>query len=169
MAGGERYVSDIPGINSRLDPLQAAILAVKLPRLDADNARRQAIAALYDAGLAGTHVALPMRRPGASHVFHQYVVRHPKRDALSEELRARGIGTLVHYPVPVHAQAAYCGRIAIGARRPRRERARGGAGAEPADFSGPRRGARRTGRFHGQRERARGRMTGQLAVTACAR
>ncbi|HXQ50247.1 MAG TPA: DegT/DnrJ/EryC1/StrS family aminotransferase [Stellaceae bacterium] len=110
---GDRYVSDVPGLNSRLDPIQAAILAVKLERLDADNARRQAIAARYDEGLAGAGLALPAQRAGASHVFHQYVVRHSRRDALREALRARGVGTLVHYPVPVHAQAAYRGRIAV--------------------------------------------------------
>jgi len=110
----ERYVSDIPGFNSRLDALQAAILGVKLGRLDADNARRQAIAARYDAALAASGLALPVRRAGATHVFHQYVVRHPRRDELREALRRRAIGTLVHYPVPVHAQAAYRGRVAIG-------------------------------------------------------
>lgn len=109
----ERYVSDIAGMNSRLDPLQAAILGVKLAHLDADNARRAAIAQRYDAGLAESGLALPMRRAGASHVFHQYVVRHPARDALRTALAARGVGTLVHYPVPVHAQPAYRGRTAI--------------------------------------------------------
>jgi dTDP-4-amino-4,6-dideoxygalactose transaminase len=109
----ERYVSATAGINSRLDPLQAAILGVKLHRLDADNAARAAVAALYDAGLAQT-VALPTRRAGGTHVFHQYVVRHARRDALREALRRSGIGTGIHYPVPVHLQPAYAGRIAIG-------------------------------------------------------
>ena len=109
----ERYVSDIAGMNSRLDPLQAAILGVKLAHLDADNARRAAVARRYDAGLAASGLALPARRAGASHVFHQYVARHPARDALRTALAARGIGTLIHYPVPVHAQPAYRGRTAI--------------------------------------------------------
>jgi dTDP-4-amino-4,6-dideoxygalactose transaminase len=110
----ERYVSDIAGMNSRLDELQAAILAVKLGALDADNARRAAIADAYDAGLAGLPLGLPTRRPGASHVFHQYVVRSPARDRLRAALAERGIGSNVHYPVPVHLQPAYQGRVAIG-------------------------------------------------------
>jgi dTDP-4-amino-4,6-dideoxygalactose transaminase len=109
----ERYVSHVAGVNSRLDELQAAILAAKLPALDAENARRAAIAARYDAGLAGKGLVLPARRPGASHVFHQYVVRSPERDALRERLKAAGIGTNVHYPVPVHLQPAYRGRALI--------------------------------------------------------
>jgi len=110
----ERYVSDIAGANSRLDELQAAVLRVKLGRLDADNARRAALAAAYDRGLAGLALGLPVRRAGASHVFHQYVVRSPARDALRDALARRGIGTNIHYPVPVHLQPAYRGRLAIG-------------------------------------------------------
>jgi dTDP-4-amino-4,6-dideoxygalactose transaminase len=109
----ERAISEIPGLNSRLDPLQAAILGVKLTQLDADNAQRAAIAAIYDAGLGPSGLALPARRAGASHVFHQYVVRLPARDAIRAALAARGIGTLVHYPLPVHAQPAYRGRVVI--------------------------------------------------------
>lgn len=111
----QRYVSAVPGVNSRLDELQAALLRVRLAHLDADNARRQAIAAAYDAALAGCGLVLPARSPGATHVFHQYVVRSPARDRLRERLAADGIGTNIHYPVPVHAQPAYRGRIAIGA------------------------------------------------------
>jgi dTDP-4-amino-4,6-dideoxygalactose transaminase len=109
----ERYVSDIPGVNSRLDPLQAAILGAKLPHLDADNARRTAIAARYDGALAAPALTLPSRRAGATHVFHQYVVRSAARDELRRTFEARGVGTLVHYPVPVHLQPAYRGRLAI--------------------------------------------------------
>src|SRR5438552_212672 len=76
----QRYVSARGGINSRLDPIQAAILGVKLGSLPADNAQRQAIADRYDAGLAGLPLVLPARRPQTSHVFHQYVIRLPKRD-----------------------------------------------------------------------------------------
>jgi dTDP-4-amino-4,6-dideoxygalactose transaminase len=108
----ERYVSAIAGINTRLDPIQAAILGVKLPRLTADNARRQAIAARYDHGLAGVPLALPHRRADATHVYHQYVVRSPARDRLREHLRAAAIGTGIHYPVPVHLQPAYRDRLA---------------------------------------------------------
>jgi dTDP-4-amino-4,6-dideoxygalactose transaminase len=71
----ERYVSDIAGANSRLDELQAAVLRVKLGRLEARNSRRAALAAAYDRGLAGLALGLPARRAGAGHVFHQYVVR----------------------------------------------------------------------------------------------
>jgi dTDP-4-amino-4,6-dideoxygalactose transaminase len=108
----ERYVSAIAGINSRLDPIQAAILGVKLPRLGADNTRRQAIAARYDDGLAGLPLALPCRRADTAHVYHQYVVRSPARDPLREYLRAAAIGTGIHYPAPVHVQPAYRGRLA---------------------------------------------------------
>lgn len=110
----ERYVSDIAGMNSRLDELQAAILAVKLAALDADNARRGAIADAYDAGLADLPLERPMRRRGASHAFHQYVVRSPQRDRLREALAQRGIGSNIHYPVPVHLQPAYRGRVGMG-------------------------------------------------------
>ncbi|HET7595142.1 MAG TPA: DegT/DnrJ/EryC1/StrS family aminotransferase [Stellaceae bacterium] len=110
----ERYVSDIAGMNSRLDELQAAILAVKLAALDADNARRAAIADAYDAGLADLPLERPMRRRGASHAFHQYVVRSPQRDRLREALAQRGIGSNIHYPVPVHLQPAYRGRVGMG-------------------------------------------------------
>jgi dTDP-4-amino-4,6-dideoxygalactose transaminase len=110
----ERYISDIAGKNSRLDELQAAILRVKLRRLAADNARRAAIAGLYDKGLAGSGVGLPARRSGAGHVFHQYAVRSKKRDALRDAARERGVMINVHYPVPVHLQPAYRGRTPIG-------------------------------------------------------
>jgi dTDP-4-amino-4,6-dideoxygalactose transaminase len=110
----ERYVSDITGMNSRLDELQAAILAVKLRALDADNQRRAATADAYDSGLAGLPLGLPARRAGASHVFHQYVVRSPARDRLRKALAERGIGSNIHYPVPVHLQPAYRGRVAVG-------------------------------------------------------
>jgi dTDP-4-amino-4,6-dideoxygalactose transaminase len=108
------YVSEDVGINSRLDEIQAAILSVKLRHLDAGNAARRAIAARYDAALAGTDLAPPARRPGAEHVFHQYVIRAPARDTLRARLREAGVGTGVHYPVPVHLQPAYAGRVALG-------------------------------------------------------
>jgi len=110
----DRYVSARIGINSRLDAIQAAILGVKLRTLTADNARRQTIAARYDAGLAGLPLALPVRRPNATHVFHQYVIRLAERDALRNRLRASGVGTGIHYPVPVHRQPAYSGRLTSG-------------------------------------------------------
>jgi dTDP-4-amino-4,6-dideoxygalactose transaminase len=110
----ERYVSAMVGVNSRLDEVQAAILRVKLPVLDAGNARRREIAAAYDAALAGGPLAPPVRRPGAEHVFHQYVLRSPRRAAIQAALKAQGIGTGIHYPVPVHLQPAYRGRTPLG-------------------------------------------------------
>jgi len=111
----ERYVSARSGINTRLDPLQAAILAARLPRLADDNLRRQRVAARYDSGLAGLPLALPGRRAECTHVFHQYVIRAPghdrQRDRLREHLRSAQIGTGIHYPVPVHLQPAYQGRF----------------------------------------------------------
>lgn len=109
-----RYISEQTGINSRLDELQAAILRVKLTALAADNARRRAIAARYDSGLAGLPLTLPMRDRRAEHVFHQYVVRSPQRESLRAALQQAGIGTNIHYPMPVHLQPAYRGRTALG-------------------------------------------------------
>ncbi len=114
----ERYISARAGINTRLDPIQAAILRVKLATLGAENVRRQAIAARYDAGLAGLPLVLPRCRAGATHVYHQYVIRLPERgpgrDQLREHLRAAQIGTGIHYPLPVHLHPAYQGRVATG-------------------------------------------------------
>ena len=99
----ERYVSSTDGWNTRLDELQAAILRVKLRHLDDDNARRRAIAKRYDEALT----AIPVVRDGVEHVYHLYVITSGRRDALQQHLRERGIGALVHYPVPVHKQPAY--------------------------------------------------------------
>jgi dTDP-4-amino-4,6-dideoxygalactose transaminase len=109
----ERYVSDIAGTNSRLDELQAAMLRVKLRCLDADNARRAAVAGRYDRALAGTALAAPARIDGCGHVFHQYVVRCPDRAAVQARLKAAGIGTNIHYPVPIHRQPAYAARVPL--------------------------------------------------------
>ncbi|PWS34185.1 erythromycin biosynthesis sensory transduction protein eryC1 [Falsiroseomonas bella] len=110
----ERYISSDVGVNSRLDELQAAILRVKLTALDAGIARRQAIAAAYDAALSGSSLAPPARRADAGHVFHQYVLRAPDRAAVMARLRAEGIATAIHYPQPVHLQPAYAGRTPLG-------------------------------------------------------
>jgi dTDP-4-amino-4,6-dideoxygalactose transaminase len=122
----ERYISAIAGMNSRLDPLQAAILRVKLTRLPEDIARRRAIAERYMQGLGGlVGLGLPQTRPGAMPVYHQYVIDAGEhRDEIQARLKERGIGTLVHYPMPVHLQPAYKGRIALGpGGLPRSERA----------------------------------------------
>jgi len=102
-----RYFHDLHGYNSRLDELQAAILRVKLPRLKAWNARRQAIAARYTAGLAGLPLELPLTAPGNDHVFHVYAILTERRDALQQFLADRGVPTLIYYPRPLHLQAVY--------------------------------------------------------------
>jgi dTDP-4-amino-4,6-dideoxygalactose transaminase len=104
----DRYHHAERGINSRLDELQAAVLSVKLPHLDLHNQTRRSLAACYRRHLRG--VRLPAEGPGGppiQHVYHLYVVRCAERDALRAELEARGIGTLIHYPLPVHRQPAY--------------------------------------------------------------
>ena len=107
----QRYVSEEPGWNGRMDELQAAVLRVKLAALDADNERRRALAARYTAGLEGVGaLRLPAEPAGTRGVFHQYVVRCADRDGLADALQAAGIGTLVHYPVPIHRQPAYAAR-----------------------------------------------------------
>lgn len=104
----KKYHNEVAGYNSRLDELQAAILAVKLPALDGQNAARAAIAACYDEGLADIPgLTLPQVAPWAAPVWHLYVVRHAQRDALAARLAAAGVGTLVHYPLPPHLQPAY--------------------------------------------------------------
>jgi dTDP-4-amino-4,6-dideoxygalactose transaminase len=103
----ERYISEVPGYNSRLDELQAAILRVRLRHLVEENERRQALAAQYTISLAGLPVQTPVTREGNDHVYHLYVIRHPKRDFLRSFLSTTGIETGIHYPVPVHQQPAY--------------------------------------------------------------
>lgn len=107
----EPNLSTIPGLNSRLDELQAAILRVKLQHLDEDNSRRRSVAALYARDLASTDLVLPIEAEGTDHVYHQYVIQTPRRDLLKAYLVAHGVVTLIHYPVPVHLQPAYVGRL----------------------------------------------------------
>lgn len=109
----ERYVSQMPGTNSRLDELQAAILRVRLRSLDAENERRREIAAIYGERLRNFPLVLPAAREDVHHVYHQYVVQTESRDGLRELLNSRGIKTLIHYPVPVHLQPAYRRRVRI--------------------------------------------------------
>jgi len=103
----ERYNSSFVGMNSRLDEVQAAILRTKLVYLDADNAARRAVADRYNRGLANSGAGLPTVSEGAFHVYHQYVIQVDRRDELKERLRGEQIGTLIHYPVPVHQQPAF--------------------------------------------------------------
>jgi dTDP-4-amino-4,6-dideoxygalactose transaminase len=100
-------ISRESGINSRLDELQAAILRVKLPHLDSDNAKRLEMASRYDQALKETGLILPTRRAESRHAFHLYVLRSRRRDEMMEHFRARGIYALAHYPVPAHLQPAY--------------------------------------------------------------
>lgn len=105
----EKYVHEEAGTNSRLDPIQAAILRVKLAHLDTWNDRRRKIAALYLDRLRDTGLTLPEVPNWAEPVWHLFVVRHPDRDALRQNLQEAGIGTLIHYPIAPHMQRAYAG------------------------------------------------------------
>jgi len=100
--------SQIEGVNSRLDELQAAVLRERLKYLDADNAARRGIAAAYRSGLqACSGIGLPSEREGYEHVYHQFVIRCKNRKAVVEALAQSRIGYAIHYPQPVHRQAAY--------------------------------------------------------------
>lgn len=104
-AGRYRHVE--LGYCGRLDELQAAVLRVKLEHLEAWTAARRRIAARYGELLSGTPLTLPVERAGARHVYYLYTVRHPQRDAFAKALADLGVGTAVHYPVPVPAQALF--------------------------------------------------------------
>jgi dTDP-4-amino-4,6-dideoxygalactose transaminase len=103
----EKYVNEVQGLNSRLDPLQAALLRVKLAHLDEWNARRRAVADRYGRELSGVGLTLPHVPKWAGAVWHLYVICHPRRDALQKALGEAGVGTLIHYPIPPHLQEAY--------------------------------------------------------------
>jgi dTDP-3-amino-3,4,6-trideoxy-alpha-D-glucose transaminase len=103
----DRYRHEIAGVNSRLDEMQAALLRVGLRHLRAWTERRRALAAFYARELEGAGVAPLREQPYARAVFHLFVVRHPRRDALLGALRERGVGTLIHYPIPLHLQPAF--------------------------------------------------------------
>lgn len=92
------------GSTERLDNLQALVLTEKLRHLPAEIEARRRIAAWYRDGLSGLDLELPDDLPGRTHVYHQFVVRVPDRDAVREALRERGVGSMVHYPTPVHLQ-----------------------------------------------------------------
>lgn len=111
---GQRYISNTTGINSRLDELQAAILRVKLRHLDEENSRRIHLGRIYNVTLAGHGgVTVPQTAAEAIHVYHQYVIRSVARDNLRQYLSEHDTETLIHYPVPVHQQPAYAGRLRI--------------------------------------------------------
>ena len=103
----KKYVNEIKGFNSRLDPLQAAILNVKLKYLDDWNKKRQLIASQYIEGFQNYPITLPYVPKFNESAWHLFVVQHPQRDKLQKFLGAHNIGTLIHYPIPPHLQEAY--------------------------------------------------------------
>jgi len=103
----DRYRHEVAGLNSRLDEMQAAILRVGLRHLEAWTRRRRDLARLYFRELQQSKVRLPREQPYAEAVYHLFVVRHPRRDELMAGLKAKGIETLIHYPIPLHLQPAF--------------------------------------------------------------
>ena len=106
-----RYISDITGVNSRLDELQAAFLRIKLRDLDKDNARRNEIATKYSSTMRELNLKVPSSIPNTYHVYHLYVIELENRDELAKYLKGNNVGTALHYPSPIHKQPAYLGRI----------------------------------------------------------
>ncbi len=102
-----RYLHEEIGVNSRLDSIQAAVLRCKLPHLDAGNARRREIAKMYDERLPGDKLIKPTVMDYGEHIFHQYTLRTPHRDAIQTYLKERNIPTAIHYPRPLHLQPAF--------------------------------------------------------------
>lgn len=102
-----RYYNEIEGLNSRLDEMQAALLRVKLKYIDALNAQRRELAALYDSGIQNEKIILPMVRDGADSIWHQYVIRCKERDNLQRFLAENDIQTQIHYPIPPHLAECY--------------------------------------------------------------
>ncbi|MGA2094279.1 MAG: DegT/DnrJ/EryC1/StrS family aminotransferase, partial [Sedimentisphaerales bacterium] len=117
----QRYISSLPGLNSRLDEIQAAVLRVKLRYLSQDNARRRTIAERYRTALNQSNVTPPAKIEGTLHAMHLFVVECLKRDKLQEFMKEKGVGTALHYPKAIHQQPAYSGRIKGGANLPRTE------------------------------------------------
>lgn len=103
----KRYYNKVVGTNSRLDELQAGLLRVRLSHLDAMTEEKMAIAGRYDRELVNDAFILPKRRENANHVFHQYVIRTGHREELMKYLEEKGIGTIIHYPIPPHLAEAY--------------------------------------------------------------
>ena len=119
----EKYFNEMKGINSRLDDMQAALLRVKLRKLDEWNERRKMLATLYLQILEGIpNLTLPFVPAYADPVWHLFVVRHPDRDRLQRHLTAAGVGTLIHYPLPPHLQKAYAELHHSSGSFPRSER-----------------------------------------------
>lgn len=103
-----RYEHAIIGINSRLDAIHAAILSVKLKKLNDLNKKRNALAKVYRKQLQSVkQVKLPLKRKGSNHIYHQFVIEVERRDALQKYLEKKGITTLIHYPIPIHKQESF--------------------------------------------------------------
>jgi dTDP-4-amino-4,6-dideoxygalactose transaminase len=102
-----RGIAVTPGVNSRLDEIQAEVLSRRLARLDEGNARRRRLAAFYREELAGTALRLPVEGPGRVHAWHLFVVLAEDRERFRARMLEQGVETLVHYPEPIHRQAAY--------------------------------------------------------------
>jgi dTDP-4-amino-4,6-dideoxygalactose transaminase len=117
-----RYISFSEGLNSRLDEIQAAILRVFLLALERENEQRRQLAAEY-AHTLPAGVAPPVEQPGCRHVYHLYVVRVAARDRVRQELAAQGIGTGIHYPMPIHLQPGYRDVVVVPAPLTATERA----------------------------------------------
>src|SRR5208337_1094675 len=113
-----RYVHEVRGVNSRLDPIQAAILRVKLQHLDTWNSRRRTIAERYRAGIAVPGLTLPMTSPESMPSWHLFVIRHPRRDEFRARLEQAGVTCLIHYPIPPHRQNAYAAEFGPAERFP---------------------------------------------------
>lgn len=103
----KRYYNKVVGANSRLDELQAGLLRVRLGHMEELEAQKRKICERYLRELDGEKFGLPGIREGATHVWHQFVIRSPRRDELAEYLRDKGIGTIIHYPIPPHLSEAY--------------------------------------------------------------
>lgn len=103
----QKYYHDFKGFNSRLDGVQAAVLRVKLGKLDKWNEERRMNAKIYDEYLKDLIVIMSIEKDYAKHVYHLYVIHVPKRDDLLNYLRSKGIYAAIHYPVPIHLQKAY--------------------------------------------------------------
>jgi len=101
-----RYYHDLIGFNARLDEIQAVVLRVKLPHLNEYNQLRREHARKYNELLANSSIVIPVECPENQHIYHMYVIQAPRRDELQTWLKERGIGTGIHYPVPVHLQNA---------------------------------------------------------------
>lgn len=109
-----RYYHDLLGMNARLDELQAVVLRAKLPHLDEYNRLRKEHAELYNRLLSDLPVMTPVELPGNSHIYHMYVIRTPHRDELQAWLKENGVGTGIHYPIPIHLQnsmSAFGGKL----------------------------------------------------------